>query len=45
MTAEPATVMVTGAKSVIENISYVKATVTGEPGLKVRLSKRQMLKY
>ena len=34
MTAEPATVMVTGAKSVIENISYVKATVTGEPGIK-----------
>ena len=34
MTADPATVMVTGAKSVIENISYVKATVTGEPGIK-----------
>lgn len=34
MTATPATVMVTGAKSVIENISYVKATVTGEQGIK-----------
>ena len=34
MTADPATVMVTGAKSVIENISYVKATVTGESGIK-----------
>ena len=34
MTAEPTTVLVTGAKSVIENISYVKATVTGEPGIK-----------
>ena len=34
MTAEPATVMITGAKSVIDNISYVKATVTGEPGIK-----------
>ena len=34
MTADPATVLVTGAKSVIENISYVKATVTGEQGIK-----------
>ncbi|KOP80885.1 hypothetical protein AMS59_00060 [Lysinibacillus sp. FJAT-14745] len=33
MTANPATVYVTGAKSAIENISYVKATVTGEKGL------------
>ena len=32
MTAEPATVFVTGAKSTIENISYVKATVKGEQG-------------
>lgn len=34
MTANPATVYVTGAKSAIESISYVKATVTGEQGLK-----------
>lgn len=34
MTANPATVYVTGAKSAIENISYVKATVTGEQGLR-----------
>ena len=34
MIADPATVIVTGAKSVIENISYVKATVTGESGIK-----------
>lgn len=33
MTAKPATVYVTGAKSAIESISYVKATVTGEQGL------------
>ncbi len=33
MTAEPSTVFVTGAKSAIENISYVKATVTGEDGI------------
>ncbi|MFF2796402.1 CdaR family protein [Lysinibacillus xylanilyticus] len=33
MTANPATVYITGAKSAIENISYVKATVTGEQGL------------
>lgn len=32
MTAEPATVFVTGAKSTIESISYVKATVKGEQG-------------
>lgn len=30
MTAEPSKVAVTGAKSVIDNISYVKATVSGE---------------
>ncbi|MFY0521342.1 YbbR-like domain-containing protein [Lysinibacillus sp. UGB7] len=33
MTANPATVYVTGAKSAVESISYVKATVTGEQGL------------
>jgi len=31
---EPNVVVVTGAKSVIESISYVKATVTGESGIK-----------
>ncbi|WP_431028397.1 CdaR family protein [Lysinibacillus sp. LZ02] len=34
MTVDPTTVVVTGAKSAIENISYVKATVTGEQGIK-----------
>ncbi|MGN7118076.1 YbbR-like domain-containing protein [Lysinibacillus odysseyi] len=34
MTVNPSTVKVTGAKSVIESISYVKATVTGEQGIK-----------
>lgn len=33
MTAEPSRVSISGAKSVIENISYVKATVTGEKGI------------
>ncbi|BDH63608.1 hypothetical protein MTP04_37380 [Lysinibacillus sp. PLM2] len=33
MTAEPSTVFVTGAKSVIGSINYVKATVTGNPGI------------
>jgi YbbR domain-containing protein len=31
--AEPSHVFITGAKSVIDSISYVKATVTGEKGL------------
>ncbi|WP_082818733.1 YbbR-like domain-containing protein [Bhargavaea cecembensis] len=31
--AEPSTVMVTGAKSVIESISFVKASVTTDPGV------------
>ncbi|MFY3792301.1 YbbR-like domain-containing protein [Ureibacillus sp. MALMAid1270] len=30
---EPSTVFVTGAKSVIASISYIKATVTGNPGI------------
>lgn len=30
---EPATVMVTGAKSVIDSISFVKASVTADPGV------------
>lgn len=33
MTADPSTVFVTGAKSVIEGISYVKATVNSEEGI------------
>ncbi|KGR77921.1 CdaR family protein [Ureibacillus manganicus] len=33
MVAEPSTVFVTGAKSVISSINYVKATVTGNPGI------------
>lgn len=33
MIAEPSTVFVTGAKSVIASINYVKATVTGNPGI------------
>lgn len=33
MTATPATVKVTGAKSIMESISYVKATVAGEQGI------------
>lgn len=33
-TSNPATVEVTGARSVIQSISYVKATVTGESGIK-----------
>lgn len=34
MTADPSRVSITGAKSVINSISYVKATVTGEKGMK-----------
>lgn len=44
MTAEPATVFVTGAKSVIESISYVKATVKGEQGLKDSFSQEAAVK-
>lgn len=33
MTANPNTVTITGAKSIIESISYVKATVTAEQGI------------
>lgn len=41
MTANPPTVYVTGAKSAIESISYVKATVTGEQGLTQSFSQEQ----
>ncbi|GLC89712.1 CdaR family protein [Lysinibacillus piscis] len=44
MTATPTTVYVTGAKSAIENISYVKATVTGEKGLKEPFSQEATVK-
>lgn len=44
MTANPATVYVTGAKSAIESISYVKATVTGEQGLKQPFSQEAAVK-
>lgn len=33
-TVEPTHVMITGAKSVIDSISYVKATISGEQGIK-----------
>ncbi|MGE7093769.1 CdaR family protein [Lysinibacillus sp. NPDC048646] len=44
MTANPATVFVTGAKSAIESISYVKATVTGEQGLNQPFSQEAAVK-
>lgn len=44
MSANPATVFVTGAKSAIESISYVKATVTGEQGLKQPFSQEAAVK-
>ena len=34
MDVDPSTIEVTGAKSVIESISFVKATVSGENGVK-----------
>lgn len=44
MTAEPATVYVTGAKSAVESISYVKATVKGEQGLNQSFSQEADVK-
>jgi len=44
MSANPATVFVTGAKSAIESISYVKATVTGEQGLRQSFSQEAAVK-
>ncbi|WP_141905921.1 CdaR family protein [Lysinibacillus sp. Y5S-8] len=44
MTADPPTVYVTGAKSAIESISYVKATVAGEQGLKQSFSQDAAVK-
>lgn len=43
-TAKPTTVFVTGAKSTIESISYVKATVTGEKGIKESFSQEAAVK-
>ena len=39
MKSDPKTVLVTGPKSVIESISFVKATVTGEKGLNKTFTK------
>lgn len=44
MAAEPATVFVTGAKSTIDSISYVKATVKGEQGSKQPFSQEAAVK-
>ena len=44
MTSNPTTVFVTGAKSAIESISYVKATVTGEQGLNQPFSQEAAVK-
>ncbi|MEK5233854.1 CdaR family protein [Lysinibacillus sp. FSL K6-0232] len=44
MVADPPTVYITGAKSAIESISYVKATVTGEQGLKQSFSQEAAVK-
>lgn len=39
MSSNPKTVVVTGPKSVIESIAFVKATVTGEPGINKTFTK------
>lgn len=39
MKSEPKTVVVTGPKSVIESIAFVKATVTGDPGINKTFTK------
>lgn len=39
MSSNPKTVLVTGPKSVIESIAFVKATVTGEPGINKTFTK------
>jgi len=39
MSADPKTVLVTGPKSVIESIAFVKATVTGDPGINKTFTK------
>ncbi|SOC24676.1 YbbR domain-containing protein [Ureibacillus xyleni] len=44
MNPEPSTVFVTGAKSVIEDISYVKATVTGEKGINASFEQEAAVK-
>ena len=44
MNVDPARVAVTGAKSVIDSISYVKATITGESGLKASFNQEATVK-
>jgi YbbR domain-containing protein len=44
MTAEPTRVTITGAKSVIDNISYVKATVTGDKGIEKSFEQQATVK-
>lgn len=44
MSSEPSTVFVTGAKSVIESISYVKATISGEEGITASFSEEANVK-
>lgn len=44
MSAEPNTVLVTGAKSVIDSISYVKATINGEDEIKESFTKESTVK-
>lgn len=44
MTASPNTVTITGAKSVVESISYVKATVTAEQGINASFEQQANVK-
>lgn len=44
MTAQPTYVTITGAKSVIESISYVKATVTGDKGIEKSFEQQATVK-
>lgn len=44
MMAEPTRVTITGAKSVIDSISYVKATVTGEKGIEKSFEQQATVK-
>ncbi|RHW35029.1 hypothetical protein D1B33_13380 [Lysinibacillus yapensis] len=44
MSAEPSTVLVTGAKSIIDSISYVKATINGEDEINESFKKEATVK-
>ena len=44
MVADPSKVTITGAKSVIDSISYVKATVTGEKGINKSFNQQATVK-